>query len=133
MARRKDDGGHPIFWLLLGFLGGVAGTFGALLLLSAEVTGAGESLPADDPVLTGQRPPSLDGAPPPGGVVSPPAGPVVPAPLPDQVPQPQGQPRFPDSPPSTPSPKPAPRAAAPSGDAQIAEDAAASGMTARTR
>jgi hypothetical protein len=142
MARRKDDGGHPIFWLLLGFLGGVAGTLGALLLLSSEVTGTGEPPPIDDPVIMGEPTP-LDGAPPaPGTVMAPLPGAVVPAPLPAQVPQPQTQPRFPTEAPAAapaapaakPAPRPpAPRAAAPSNEAQIAEDAAASGMTARTR
>jgi len=122
MARRKDDGGgRPFFWLLLGFLCGVVGTLGALLLLSSQVTGT--SGPAEPAAVEEASPSAGAGAPTVAPLPqSPPPLEAAPAPLP--VPPPKG----------APAPAAAPRApAAPNTDAQIAEDAAASGMTARTR
>lgn len=124
MAKRNDDGGHPVFWLLLGFLLGVVATFGALLLLSSEVTGTGEGTApvSDDPVITGEPPP-LDGAAPP--VTDGPPAAVAPPPV-QTAPAPQAAP--------APTPKanvPAPRP--PASTSQMEEDAAATGMTSRTR
>jgi hypothetical protein len=123
MAKRNDDGGHPIFWLLLGFLSGVVGTLGLLLLLSKDAAGTGEGAsapPADNPVLTGAPPPRPEAPAP----QVPPAAPEAPPPTVQAAPAPQ--------------PAPAPKAAAPAPppparNSQIEEDAAAAGMTSRTR
>lgn len=148
MARKRDpeEGGHSLFWLLLGFLCGVMATFGALLLFSGRVTVDGAT-PSEAPAPI--EPPALDGAPPSGGPVvltSPPEpvepaapiqGPVVRPTLPTFRPEPEPAPTPKAAPQQAPTaqPRPATRVQAPSGSAadQMAEDAAASGMTSRTR
>jgi protein TonB len=159
MARRRDrdEGGHPVFWLLLGFLCGVVAMLGALLLLlSGEVTGEGDSAPPPAPPQASApvEIPPLKGAPPPGGpvvLVPPPSveplppiqEPVVRPTLPTFRPESQAAPARPaparPAPPATKpaaAPRPPARPVPParrSNTDQMAEDAAASGMTARTR
>ncbi len=141
MARKRDRdaGGHPVFWLLLGFLCGVMAMLGGLLLL-LNGDPAGESDPASPPpeAAVPFEMPALEGA-------SPPGGPVVLIPPPTVEPatpiqEPVVRPTLPTFRPETPpaatkpaaAPRPAPSASRSNAD-QVAEDAAASGMTARTR
>jgi hypothetical protein len=153
--RERDGGGHPLFWLLLGFICGVMAMLGGLLLLlNGEETG--DSLPAVAPPEAAA--PALNGAPLPGGpvVLIPPPSVEPLAPIQEPVVQPtlptlptfrpdsqaapaQAAPVRPAPPvatkptaPSRPTARPRPPAGRSSAD-QMAEDAAASGMTARTR
>jgi hypothetical protein len=143
MARRRDDdeGGYPLFWLLLGFCCGVVATLGALLLLSGEPARPAPAVPAAAPPA---RP-----APAPAPVV--PSAPLVsPKPAPERRPdvaslQPRPAPPRLHVTPQHPAPRhpvvkpaarrvePAERPAPRRSRDQIAEDAAAAGMTARTR
>ena len=99
----KSKGGGGFFWLVLGVLLGIALTLGALLFLNAGPAPETEDLtPADTAAATAAAPR------------------VEPAQLP---------------PPVEKKPAPEPRHDAgidPRGDDQIAEDAAAAGMTSRT-
>ncbi len=150
MARKRDrdEGGHPVFWLLLGFLCGVMAMLGALLLLLSDVTGEGDPASIPPEVSAPVAIPPLDGAPPPGGPVvliplpsvepaMPIQEPVVRPTLPTFRPEPQAAPARPAPPVATkPAAAPRPTARPPAGRSnadQMAEDAAASGMTARTR
>lgn len=125
MARnREPGGGFPLFWLLLGFLCGVMATLGVLLLSSGP---PGEDDPATAPpeVVLPVEAPALVGAPPSVEPAMPIQEPVVRPTLPTFQPESQGAPVE-----AGPQPEPAPGRAAAD---QMAEDAAASGMTARTR
>ncbi len=150
--RHRDAGGHPVFWLLLGFLCGVMAMLGGLLLL-LNTDMAGESDPELPPpeVAAPIELPALEGASPPGGPVvlipppivepaTPIQEPVVRPTLPTFRPETQSAPVKPaptrPSPPAATKPAAAPRPAPSAGRSnadQVAEDAAASGMTARTR
>jgi hypothetical protein len=145
MARKQDrgEGGHPVFWLLLGFLCGVMATLGALLLLIGRFGAEAEPAvaspvvsipipPPGGPVILAPSPLSVDAATP---IQEPVARPTLPTFKPEPAPEPAAKaaPRLP--PPAT-KPAATPRPAAPprrSTADQIAEDAAASGMTTRTR
>ncbi len=142
MARKRErHAGHPVLWLLLGFFCGVVAMLGAVLMLGGESASEGvltaAPAPGHDPVQT----PALTGAPPAGGPVAPiaPPSPVEPlAPLQDSGVSPNLPTVQPDGPTAPPVPaRPVPARPAPSSSRsnadQIAEDLAASGMTARTR
>ena len=142
MAKRKDDGsGHPFFWLLLGFLCGVVGTLGALLLLSSDVTGPGSSPTSPDAIghvpLAGASSPETATPPPTPQVTARGQVPVPPVEALDHPKPPVFETAKP-APPRPVAPAPIPgavkRPAAPAQSrSQIDEDAAASGLTSRTR
>lgn len=136
--RDADRRTHPVFWLLLGFLCGVMAAIGGLLLLSGERTGDGDAAAATSAASAPIETPALRGAPPPGGPVIPPPSVEPATPVQESVVRPT-LPTFDPAAPASPI-RPAPAAAptprsAPSRSKadQMAEDAAASGMTARTR
>lgn len=104
----KDSGGHPFNWFLIGFVVGVAATLAALMWLGmGRGAGPSEEAPAH----------ATEPAPAPAKAVAPP--PVAAAPPAVKKPV---QPR-----------ELYPRPSQRESDEQMAEDAAAAGMTSRTR
>ncbi len=133
MARKRDPehSGHPLFWLLLGFLCGVMATLGVFLLGSKDA-GDDEQLVVPSDISVPIEPPVLKGAPPPGGVLVPPPSVEPATPIQEPIARPV-LPTFRPEPQAAPvnsAPRPAPGR---SNADQMAEDAAASGMTSRTR
>src|SRR5689334_16886755 len=109
MARKRDrdEGRHPVVWLLLGFVCGVTAMLGALLLLLNSAGGEGGDDASEPEVSARIAIPPLQGAPPPGGpvvLIPPPAAvepatpiqeAVAPPALPTFQPEPQGAPAKP--------------------------------------
>jgi hypothetical protein len=136
MARKAEPerGGYPVFWLLLGFLCGVMATLGVLLLSSGP---PGEGRPATAPDASIPiKPPALVGAPPLDGAapITPPPSVEPATPIQEPVVRPTLPTFRPDSQdaPAVAAPRSAPAPGRSAAD-QMAEDVAASGLTARMR
>lgn len=132
-AERAERASNPFGWLVLGFICGVVATLGVLIALSGEFDhGADDGRDGDrgDAAFSeeDQAGAARDGRPP-RLIRAAPAPPEIEAPAPTEA-----QPGFPadapapDRPPAGAGPPPS----IPLLDPQIAEDAAASGMTARS-
>jgi hypothetical protein len=131
--RERRGEGHPLFWLLLGFLCGVMATLGVLLVSSGRGPANGVTVKIPLPVALPQAPAAAPSPKP--AVIKRPPNVEIPS-------RGQAEPRTAAHPPRAAPDPPGRRPSDPtvlrpehrpcSAD-QMAEDAAASGMTARSR